>query len=81
MVNVSDHTKCISLNNQSWLARPTIIDLNPNEYGDPFYRICVPNKREDITVSVFNMITRMNPSKTLTKHISCKCKYKFDGRN
>ena len=27
MVNVSDHTKCISLNNQSCLARPTAIDL------------------------------------------------------
>ena len=27
------------------------------------------------------MITRINESKTLTKHISCKCKCKFDGRN
>ena len=25
------------------------------------------------------MITRINESKTLTKHISCKCKYNFDG--
>ena len=29
--------------------------------------------------SVFNMITGINESKTLTKHI-CKCKCKFDGR-
>ena len=26
------------------------------------------------------MITRINEPKTLTKHISCKCKGKFDGR-
>ena len=27
------------------------------------------------------MITGINESKTLTKHISCECKCKFDGRN
>ena len=27
------------------------------------------------------MITRINESKILTKHISCECKCKFDGRN
>ena len=26
------------------------------------------------------MVTRMIESKTLTKHISCDCKCKFDGR-
>ena len=26
------------------------------------------------------MITGINESKTLTKHISCECKCKFDGR-
>ena len=25
------------------------------------------------------MVTGINESKTLTKHISCECKYKFDG--
>ena len=28
----------------------------------------------------FNMITGINESKTLTKHISCECKCKFAGR-
>ena len=27
------------------------------------------------------MITGMHESKRLTKHISCKCKYKFDETN
>ena len=26
------------------------------------------------------MIKRKNESETLTEHISCECKYKFDGR-
>ena len=30
---------------------------------------------------MFNMITGINESKTLKKHISCDCKYIFDGRN
>ena len=30
---------------------------------------------------MFNMITGINESKTLTEHISCKCKSNFDGRN
>ena len=42
-------------------------------------KVCVPNTMEDLNL-VFNMITGINKSKTLTKHISCKCKCKFDGR-
>ena len=35
--------------------------------------------KQDLNLSVF-MITGINKLKTLTKHISCKCKCKFDGR-
>ena len=31
-------------------------------------------------MSVYNLITRINELKTLTKYISCKCKCKFDYR-
>ena len=30
---------------------------------------------------MFSMITGIKESKSLTKHISCECKCKFDGRN
>ena len=43
-------------------------------------KVCVPNKTEDLNLSVFNMITGINESETLTKHISCKCKCRLDGR-
>ena len=33
---------------------------------------------EDLNLSVFNIIAGINESKTLAKHISCKCKCRFD---
>ena len=51
----------------------TLIDLSN--------KVCVPNKTEGLNLSVFSIITEINESKTLTKHISCECKCKFDGRN
>ena len=40
-----------------------------------------PNEIEDLNLSVLNMIIWISESKTLTKHILCKCKCKFDGKN
>ena len=51
-----------------------------NTLNDLSIKVCVPNKTEDLDLSIFNMITGVSESKTLTKHISCKCKCKFDGR-
>ena len=36
---------------------------------------------QDLNLSVFKMIVEIIESKTLTKHISCECKRKFDGRS
>ena len=41
--------------------------------------VCVLNKTEDLYLSVFNIIAGINDSKTLAKHISCKCKFNFNG--
>ena len=43
-------------------------------------KVCVLNKAEDLNLSVFNIIAEINESKTLTKHISCERKCRFDGR-
>ena len=52
-----------------------------NTLNDLSNKVCVTNKAEDLNLSVLNMITGINNSKTLTKHISCEFKCKFDGRN
>ena len=41
----------------------------------------VPNKTEDLTLSVFNTTTGIKEKKTLIKHLSYECKCKFDDKN
>ena len=41
-------------------------------------KVCVPDEAEVLNLHVFNMITEINESKILTKHISLKCECKFD---
>ena len=40
-------------------------------------KVFAPNKTESFNLSMFNMITGINESKTLTKHISYECKCRF----
>ena len=40
-----------------------------NTRNDLSNKLCVPNKTKDLNLNLFNMITRINKSKTLTKHI------------
>ena len=51
-----------------------------NTLDDLSSKVCFPNKTEDLNLSELTIITRINQSKTLTKHISCKCKCRFDRR-
>ena len=44
-----------------------------NTLNDLSNKVCVPNKMEDLSIHVFNVITGINESKSLTEHISCKC--------
>ena len=43
-------------------------------------KVCIPNKTEDLNLRVLNMITGRNESNTITKHLSCECLCRFDGR-
>ena len=50
-----------------------------NTINDLSNKVCILNKAEDLNLSVFNMVTGINESETVTKHISCECKCKLDG--
>ena len=87
-------TKCLSLNDETCMVWPTLIDLNPAELKNyPFMisldkcigscnvlspKICIPKKTKDINGKAFNMIANKNEAKTMTEHISCDCKCKFN---
>ena len=51
-----------------------------NSMNDLLNKVCVLNKTEDLNLSMFNMITEINELKTLLRHISCKYKWKFNGK-
>ena len=51
-----------------------------NTLNDLSNKVYVLNKTEDLNLSVFNMITGINDSKILTKHLSWECKCAFDRR-
>ena len=91
MVNASNYTKCVLLSDQKYIIQPTHINLHPNEDNQEFHyypsfnnldnssnKVCVPNKKEDLNLSMFNMITGIDESKTVSKHLSCECKCKTD---
>ena len=47
-----------------------------NTLNDLCNKIWVANETEYLNLSVITMITEINETKIITKHISCKCKYK-----
>ena len=51
-----------------------------NTFDDLSKKVYLPNETEDSKLLVFNMASGIFESRTLTKHISCKCECKFDGR-
>ena len=60
--------------NQELLYYPFAVKLDRcvgscNTINDLSNKVCVPNKNEDLNLSVFNMITGINESKTLRNHI------------
>ena len=51
-----------------------------NTFDDLSDKVFVPNEAKELNLYVFNMMTGINKSKILTKHISYKCECKFDSR-
>ena len=73
----------ILMNSQEFHYYPFAVKLDRcvgccNNLNDLSDKVCIPNKTEDLNLSVFKMITEINESKILTKHISCECKWKLD---
>ena len=51
-----------------------------NTLIDPSNKVWIPNKTEDLNLSVFTINTGVSDSETLTKHISCERKCRFHGK-
>ena len=71
------------MNSQEFHYHPFAVKLDRcvgscNTLNDLSNKVCIPNKTEDLNLSVFNMIIAINESKNL-KGISCKCKRELNG--
>ena len=72
-------------NSQELHGYPFAADLDKcvrsyNTFNGLCNKACVPNKTEDLNISVFKMISGINELKTLSKRISCERKCKLHGR-
>ena len=85
-------TKCISLNDELCMIRPTLIDLNPVELKYYPFMISVDKysgscnilspkrcSKKKTNVKSFNIVTSQNEAKTMIKYISCDRKCNFNG--
>ena len=84
--------KCVSLNNEPCIIRPTLIDLNPVELKPCMIsldkcsescnvlspKIYIRRETRYMNVKAFNLIINTNEAKTMAKHVLCDSKCKFN---
>ena len=51
---------------------------NCNNINEPYAKICVPDVVKDLTVKVFNLMSRTNETKNIKWHEICKCACRLD---
>ena len=51
---------------------------NCNSINDPYAKIFVPDVVKDLNVKVFNLMSRINETKNIKWHETCKCECRFD---
>ena len=70
--------KVIDLNKDEPVFYPYSIKINKcsgscNTINDPFAKLCVPDITKNINVKVFNLMARINETRPIAWHETCKC--------
>ena len=89
-----NRTKCLFLNDELCMVKPTPINMNPVELkyyplmislnkcsgscNVLYLKISVPKETKDINVKAFNIIANINEAKAMAERFSCDCKCKFN---
>ena len=71
-------TKVIDINNNEPMFYPYSIKVNKcsgscNNINDPYAKLCVPDILKNINVKVFNLLSRINETRHIMWHETCKC--------
>ena len=80
--------ECVSVINEKCMSRPKItervfypysIKVNKcsGDYNNINVKLCVPNIVKDINIKVFNLLVRINESRKIVWHETCKCVCQF----
>ena len=82
--------KCLSMNNQPYPVRPTLINMNLDELHhcpfiismNRFDGSCntIKNPFEGVNLKSFSMMKGINESMTLAKHVSWECRCDLDDK-
>ena len=70
--------KIIDINANEPVFYPYSIKVNQfsrscNNINDPFAKLCVPDTTKNINVKVFNLMARINETRQIVWHKTCKC--------
>ena len=70
--------KIIDLNKDEPVFYPLSIKVNKcsgdcNNINDPMTKLCVPNIVKDMNIKVFNLLARVNETRKIVWHETCKC--------
>ena len=76
--NCMARPKIINTNANEPVFYPLSIKVNKcsgdcNTISDPMAKLCVPDVDKDLNVKVFNMLARINETRKVTWHETCKC--------
>ena len=74
--------KIIDLNKNEPVPYPYSIKVNKcsgdcNNINDPMAKLCVPNIVKDMNIKVFNLLARINETRKIVWHETCKCVCRF----
>ena len=76
-------SEIISVNTDELVFYPYSITINKckgscNTINDPYAKLCVPDVIKNVNVKVFNLISRINETRHIEWHKTCKCKSILD---
>ena len=75
--------KIVDINSNNTMFYPFSVKINKcsgncNNINDPYAKTCVPDTVKDLNVTVFNLMSRINETRHIKWHETCKCICRLD---
>ena len=75
----------VNINSESLIFSPFSIETGKcsgscNNINNAYTKLCVPDVVKNLSVTMFNLMSRTNETRQIEWHETCKCKCRLDGR-